>query len=92
MKFPFEVPFDEVIAAPEPFVDAVFSSLASEFLIMPKGEGFVEYSDFVSGYEELKKVTVAFTDLDPERFFPLSPAFPFASSFSARCLASRLQS
>jgi hypothetical protein len=76
MKFPFEVAFDEVIAAPEPFVDAVFSSLASEFLIMPKGEGFVEYADFVSGYEELKKVTISFTDLDPDKVLPIVSRFP----------------
>ena len=47
MKYPFEVPFDDILAAPDPFVDAVFSSLASEFLILPKGDGFVEYADFV---------------------------------------------
>src|SRR5258706_16368081 len=76
MKFPFEVAFDEVIAAPEPFVDAVFSSLASEFLIMPKGTGFVEYSDFVCGYEELKKVTAAFTELDPQKILPIVAQFP----------------
>ena len=76
MKFPFEVPFDEVTAAPEPFVDAVFSSLASEFLVMPKGEGFVEYADFVSGYEELKKATASFTKLDPGTLIPLVGRFP----------------
>ncbi len=76
MKYPFEVTFDEVIAAPEPFVDAVFSSLASEFLIMPKGDGFVEYADFVSGYEELKKVTGGFAELDPEKVLPIVSRFP----------------
>lgn len=76
MKFPFEVAFDEVIATPEPFVDAVFSSLASEFLIMPKGTGFVEYSDFVSGYEELKKTTAGFAELDPEKVLPIVSRFP----------------
>ena len=54
MKYPFEVPFDEISSALDPLVDAVFSSLASEFLILPKGDGFVEYADFVNGYEELK--------------------------------------
>jgi hypothetical protein len=37
MKFPFEAKPDVVLAAPESFVDVVFSSLASEFLVMPKG-------------------------------------------------------
>ncbi|HWM24292.1 MAG TPA: hypothetical protein VNP98_05675 [Chthoniobacterales bacterium] len=76
MKFPFEVAFDEVIASPDSFVDAVFSSLASEFLIMPKGHGFVEYSDFVKGYEELKKVTGGFAELDPEKILPLVSRLP----------------
>lgn len=43
MKYPFEASEKEVLTKPEAFVDAVFSSLASEFLIMPKGEGFLEY-------------------------------------------------
>ena len=42
MKFPFEAEPAEVLARPETFVEAVFSSLASEFLALPKGEGFLE--------------------------------------------------
>ena len=76
MKFPFEVPFDEIAATPEPYVDAVFSSLASEFLILPKGQGFVEYSDFVTGYEELKKATAGFTNLRPEPLVQLVARLP----------------
>src|SRR4051794_26282270 len=66
MKYPFEVPFSEIEAAPGPFVSAVFSSLASEFLTLPKGEGFVEYATFETGYEALKKVTAGFTSLPRE--------------------------
>jgi hypothetical protein len=66
MKFSFEVTDDEVLAAPESFVDAVFSSLASEFLIMPKGEGFLDYQTFSSGYEALKQVSESFTCLNAE--------------------------
>jgi hypothetical protein len=76
MKFPFEVPFDEVVAMPESFVDAVFSSLASEFLVLPKGDGFVEYADFVSGYEELKKATEGFKRLECETLLPLVARLP----------------
>ncbi len=50
-KFPFEVPFDVVVADPDSYVDAVFSSLESEFIVLPKGDGFVEYSVFERGYE-----------------------------------------
>src|SRR5262245_19822998 len=61
MRFPFEVTFEQIQADPEPFVSAVFSSLESEFLVMPKGEGFVEYSTFAEGYENLKRITQAFS-------------------------------
>lgn len=61
MKFPFEASPDEVLAAPESFVDAVFSSLASEFLVMPKGEGFLDYRVFAAGYEKLKLISDGFT-------------------------------
>jgi hypothetical protein len=57
---PFEVPFSEVAAHPEAYVTAVFSSLVSEFLIMPKGEGFIDYVTFEGGYETLKQATAAF--------------------------------
>ena len=65
MKYPFESDLSEVLAHPESFVDAVFSSLASEFLVMPKGEGFLEYARFASGYEALKSATKGFTEFAP---------------------------
>jgi hypothetical protein len=64
MKYPFEATAEEVAATPESFVDAIYSSLASEFLVMPKGDGFLDYPTFAAGYEELKKVSQNFTKLD----------------------------
>lgn len=63
MKYPFEAEFSEIVAAPEPFIKAVFSSLVSDFLMMPKGEGFVDYAAFEVGYEALKKATSGFESL-----------------------------
>ncbi len=63
MKYPFEASFHEIEAAPEAFVSAVFSSLASEFLALPKGVGFIDYAAFESGYEALKKATGGFASL-----------------------------
>ena len=63
---PFEVPFAEVEADPEPYVDAVFSTLVSEFLVMPKGEGFVDYPTFNEGYERLKQSTAGFAHINSE--------------------------
>jgi len=54
LKQPFEVPFSEVQADPNPFINVVFASLASEFWVMPKGKGFVDYPTFDRGYEKLK--------------------------------------
>ena len=51
MPFPFEVEFEEVHADLDTYVDAVFGCLESEFLVMPKGEGFVEFPAFEEGYE-----------------------------------------
>jgi hypothetical protein len=66
MKFPFEVPFSEVEANLDEFVTAVFSCLASEFLVMPKGIGFIDYPIFEKGYEALKQATSAFQDITQE--------------------------
>lgn len=66
MPFPFEVSFEEVEAYLDMFVDAVFGALRSEFLTMPKGDGFVEYPVFEHGYETLKRTTSGFRNLRPE--------------------------
>ncbi len=56
MPFPFEVPFEEVRADLDTYVDAVFGALQSEFLTLPRGEGFLEYPVFETGYEALKRL------------------------------------
>jgi len=66
MRFPFEVPFSEVEANLDEFVTAVFSCLVSEFLVMPKGVGFIDYPVFEKGYEALKQATSAFEDISHE--------------------------
>jgi hypothetical protein len=65
MKFPFEASISEIDANLDDFVDAIFSSLESEFLVMPKGDGFVEYDVFEQGYEAIKRETDGFKKLDP---------------------------
>lgn len=63
MSFPFEVPFDHVLADMDRYVDIVIAELESEFLTLPKGEGFIEYPTFERGYETLKRVTNGFREL-----------------------------
>ncbi len=65
-KYPFEVDPQELERGLESYVDAVFSCLESEFLVMPKGEGFVEYPVFEKGYEALKQATNCFSDMSAE--------------------------
>ena len=77
-KFPFEVSFSEIEADPDPFVTAVFSCLESEFLVVPKGPGFVEYPVFERGYETLKQATVAFEDILPEKVLTIVYQLPIS--------------
>lgn len=65
--FPFELSTEEIRQNSESCIDAVFSCLQSEFLIMPKGDGFIEYPVFERGYEALKAATNGFSILDPDR-------------------------
>ena len=76
MKYPFEATTAEVLAAPESFVDAIFSSLASEFLVMPKGDGFLEYPVFASGYEQIKRITNGFQHFDHQAVLATTLACP----------------
>lgn len=66
VKFPFEVSFEEVQDNLDVYVDAVFSCLTSEFLVMPKGKGFIEFAVFEDGYESLKRATAGFHEVTPE--------------------------
>jgi len=62
----------------EPFVDAVFSCLSSDFLTMPKGAGFIDYSVFEQGYEALKKASFGFKKMDPDVVFDVICQIPIS--------------
>lgn len=66
MPFPFEVPFATVEANLDAYVDEVFGVLQSEFLTLPRGDGFIDYPVFEQAYEALKRTTGGFRDLSPE--------------------------
>lgn len=76
MKYPFEVPFANVESDLDTYVSAVFSTLVSEFLVLPRGEGFIDYSIFEKGYEALKKSTHGFEDLSTETVLATALASP----------------
>ena len=70
MPFPFEVPFKRVQADLDTYVNEVFGALHSEFLTLPKGQGFIEYPVFEQGYEALKRVTGGFRNLSAAEVAP----------------------
>lgn len=78
MKYPFEASFAEIVSTPGPYVDSIFSSLESEFLVLPKGAGFIEYPVFEQGYEALKQATVGFTELSPDSIYKTTLDLPIA--------------
>jgi hypothetical protein len=75
---PFEATLGQIQAEPESFVSLVFSSLVSEFLLLPKGEGFVDYPTFEVGYEQLKQATEAFQNITPDRVLPVTIQRPIS--------------
>ena len=76
--FPFEVSLEEILRDPESYVDSIFSCLESEFLVMPKGAGFVEYPVFERGYEALKAATDGFSMFDPDKVYPMTVSEPIS--------------
>jgi hypothetical protein len=65
MPLRFDADFSDPGLSLDPFIDEVFSELKSGFLELPKGQGFVEFAVFESGYQALKKATTDFTVVEP---------------------------
>ncbi len=65
MKQPFQASAVEIEQDLEVYVDAVYASLESQFLVLPKGGNFVEYPRFQEAYETLKRATKDFRELRP---------------------------
>jgi len=77
-KYPFEASINEILEDAESYVDAVFSCLESEFLVMPKGVGFVEYPVFEKGYEALKSATKGFSEFESEKVLKAALSEPIS--------------
>ena len=78
MPFPFEVSFEELESDLDTYVDAVFGCLESDFLVMPKGDGFVDFPVFESGYEALKRATGTFRNVTVATVTPVVFETPLA--------------
>jgi hypothetical protein len=64
MPRPFELDPINLKSHLDEMVDTTFGDLQSQFLIVPKGRGFIEYSDFQAAYEVLKQHTAAFASFN----------------------------
>ena len=67
MKQPYLATTSEIEHDLEAYVDAVYASLESQFLVLPRGRSFIEYPRFQEAYETLKKATRDFRELQPTR-------------------------
>lgn len=61
--YPFMAATSDLEANMDELVDSMFACLDSEFMVMPKGEGFVDYVTFENAYEQLKRDTCGFADV-----------------------------
>lgn len=66
-KYPFEASRAEVEGHTNSFIDVVFASLQSSFLLLPRGSGFITYPDFQQAYEVLKRQTGGFVTINSEQ-------------------------
>lgn len=64
MPRPFELDPTGLERRLDEMVDATFGDLQSQFLVLPKSGGFIEYADFQAAYEVLKRHTAAFASFD----------------------------
>jgi len=66
---PFEVSFDRLETGIDEYVKRVFTALESDFLIMPRGVGFVAFDSFIEGYRAIHNATEGFKRMDVDRLF-----------------------
>jgi len=78
ISYPFEVRVSELRKHTDVYVDSVFSCLESEFLVLPRGPGFVDYAMFETGYEALKRATHGFSKITVENTLPAVQTTPIA--------------
>lgn len=65
-RLPFKVPYSEIEAQADVFIDTIFDALQSSFLVLPRGPGFVTYPNFQQAYEVLKRNTSSFAIFELE--------------------------
>ena len=67
MTHPFEVAGSDLASRLDELVDVTFGDLQSQFLVLPRGPGFIDFADFQQAYEALKVETRGFTEFTIDR-------------------------
>jgi hypothetical protein len=67
MKQPYLASAADIRENPEAYVDAVYATLESQFLVLPRGNNFIDYARFQEAYEALRRSTWDFRELEPTR-------------------------
>jgi hypothetical protein len=60
MPHPFELSREALVDNLEAMVDVTFGDITSQFLTLPKGNGYIPFEEFQNAYETLKRETGAF--------------------------------
>lgn len=79
LLYPFKATFKEITKSPDSYIASIFSNLESEFLVMPKGLGFIDYPVFERGYEALKAATNGFEKLETQAILPIIESKPISA-------------
>jgi hypothetical protein len=66
MPYPFQLDLEELQRRLDEMVDSVWSSLQSNFLVLPRGPGFTSYNRFATAYDVLQTATHGFRQWDIE--------------------------
>lgn len=61
---PYQVTFDDLSHHLDELVAATFADLTSQFMLLPRGDAFLTYPEFLQAYETLRMTTNGFTILD----------------------------
>lgn len=69
MPRPYELSGAEVDANVDSMIEWTFDDLQSQFLTLPRGSGFIEFAEFQSAYEVLKRETSAFRVISRDRIW-----------------------
>jgi len=67
MKPPYLATVSEIEHDLDAYVDAIYGTLESQFLVLPRGSCFIEYPRFQEAYETLKRATRDFREVQPTR-------------------------